>query len=100
MFRAEVFINQQISNYESKPNDLNYPNKLLQLSSSSLSPPSPEAYLHPVLRATLTILSRLYRCIEANVFQVSMTSFVFLCIPNLKIFGKASLPTCCDFLFL
>lgn len=102
-YRAQVYIREQIANYVNTPDDLNYPNKLLSGKNGQPIPATPAAALsaasaapiatssesgvfaswHPIVSRTLMCLSKLYRCVEINVFKYIAQHGIMVCTTGL-----------------
>eukprot|EP00808_Paulinella_micropora_P007605 g8560.t1 len=95
-FLAQEYIRDEIHLYTSRPEDLDYPQRLLDRKKPS-QPASPTSHTggrskretsfatwHPVLERTLMFLSKLYRCVEVHVFQSLAQQVLFVCITALK----------------
>ncbi|XP_073043896.1 conserved oligomeric Golgi complex subunit 3-like isoform X3 [Primulina eburnea] len=73
-FRARTYIRDEIANYLSTDEDLNYPAKLEQSTETKLETSSSDQNLdvsrtwYPPLERTISCLSKLYSCLESAVF--------------------------------
>jgi hypothetical protein len=76
IFRASVFIGENIRNYKAKPEDLNYPERLAVINNDAKA--NYENW-YPTLGITLNLLSKLYRALDIGVFESLAQEAVSLC---------------------
>ena len=90
-YRAQIFIRDEISSFVPSSSDLDYPNKLLN--SQTQSPTSTSAPINPTKRSgtswymplekTLVCLSKLYRCLDTDVFRYLAQQCISECVTSL-----------------
>lgn len=100
IYRAQVYIRDEITTYSSVNQDLRYYDHLQALKIKSERPSdntkaaiysAAELYRadwSPVLDRTLTVLSKIYRCLESNVFEDIAHNAVVACIRSLVKISK------------
>ncbi|XP_065840634.1 conserved oligomeric Golgi complex subunit 3-like [Oscarella lobularis] len=91
VYRAQIYIQNDIANYKAAPGDLAYPEKLEIRSekgesdlSSQSAPVNQHAMWYPTVRRTLVCLSKLYRCINKPIFEGIAQEVLAECIRSLK----------------
>ncbi|BDA42423.1 Conserved oligomeric Golgi complex subunit 3 [Coccomyxa sp. Obi] len=117
-FRAQAFIKEEVTGFQPKPEDLDYPNKLLRLAEDpeSAAPDSQAEQLplmtdnghgattqdstressmnaystwYPPVQRTLLCLSKLYRCVEPKVFAGLAQDAVSSCTTAVQLAARA-----------
>ncbi|KAL6222121.1 hypothetical protein ACLB2K_005513 [Fragaria x ananassa] len=100
-FRARTHIRDEISNYLPLDEDLDYPAKLEKAATDELETTSDDENLvfktwYPPLEKTLSCLSKLYRCLEPEVFTGLAQEVVEVCSISIqkasKLISKRSSP--------
>ncbi|XP_052181598.1 conserved oligomeric Golgi complex subunit 3 [Diospyros lotus] len=101
-FRARTHIRDEIANYTPFDEDLDYPAKLKQSSetkseiTSASEDPDVSQSWYPPLEKTLSCLSKLYRCLEPEVFTGLAQEAVEVCSTSIqkasKVIAKRSSP--------
>ncbi|XP_050363427.1 conserved oligomeric Golgi complex subunit 3 [Argentina anserina] len=100
-FRARTHIRDEISNYLPLDEDLDYPAKLEKAATDELETTSDDENLvfktwYPPLEKTLSCLSKLYRCLEPEVFTGLAQEVVEVCSISIqkasKLIAKRSSP--------
>ncbi|EOY30133.1 Sec34-like family protein isoform 4 [Theobroma cacao] len=101
-FRARTHIRDEIANYIPSDEDLNYPAKLEQSADVKSETASPDANpdvfktWYPPLEKTISVLSKLYRCLEPAVFTGLAQEAVEVCSVSIqkasKLIVKRSTP--------
>ncbi|EIE20882.1 Sec34-domain-containing protein [Coccomyxa subellipsoidea C-169] len=96
-FRAQAFIKEEVTGFQPKAEDLDYPNKLVRLAEQpdaavpDSHADSLNAYTtwYPPVQQTLLCLSKLYRCVEAKVFAGLAQDAVSSCAATVQMAARA-----------
>ncbi|EZA54844.1 Conserved oligomeric Golgi complex subunit [Ooceraea biroi] len=101
VFRAHLYLQSDVLNYNPSSGDLAYPEKLKMMEDiaesireetrqtrmkkiSVSSPADLHAMWYPTVRRTLVCLSRLYRCVDRSVFQSLSQEAISLCVQSIE----------------
>ncbi|CAN6563589.1 unnamed protein product [Malus baccata var. baccata] len=92
-FRARTHIRDEIANYNPLDEDLDYPAKLEGSAADQLETTSADENLvfrtwYPPLEKTISCLSKLYRCLEPEVFTGLAQEVVEVCSESIQKAGK------------
>lgn len=81
IFRTSVFMNDKLRSFQPKPDDLDYPAKLIKARSEKTGDVTKDLYksCYPTLEITLRLLNRLYNALEIGVFEDIAQVAVSLC---------------------
>mmetsp|Transcript_168 Transcript_168/g.525 ORF Transcript_168/g.525 Transcript_168/m.525 type:complete len:870 (+) Transcript_168:258-2867(+) len=89
IYRAEVYMRDEIRNFQPSAQNLDYPEKLLEKSGADSAkqgrPNSSSVYAtwYPPVEKTLRLLSMLYRCVDGQVFAGIAQESVAICVKSL-----------------
>ncbi|KAI3382143.1 hypothetical protein SNEBB_011136 [Seison nebaliae] len=92
IFRADIYIQTEIENYQWSSSDIDYPNKLMMIEqiqnnishqSSEPSAVDMHGLWYPTLRRSLICLSKLYRCLSKSVFEQIGEDVIESCMRSL-----------------
>ncbi|GAQ88312.1 oligomeric Golgi complex component 3 [Klebsormidium nitens] len=98
-FRAQTYMRDEIANYNPTPDDLDYPAKLEKVPSTqseiqeegAAGEDGQDAYTtwYPPLERTLSCLSKLYRCVDHNIFTGLAQEAISLCSMSIQRASKS-----------
>ncbi|KAJ7558438.1 hypothetical protein O6H91_04G039200 [Diphasiastrum complanatum] len=88
-FRAQTFMRDEIANYLPIADDIDYPNKLEQATTTSEAEITDQDVqtsipLYPPLDKTISCLLKLYRCLEPTIFMGIAQEAVALCSSSIQ----------------